>query len=83
MSEDVARMFCLETHSDECSTSHCTGGVTTMARRSTTQRSRNPLPVPDKMSVAMIVNGVETQLEVAPWTTLLDTLRDHLDLTGL
>jgi xanthine dehydrogenase YagT iron-sulfur-binding subunit len=53
-----------------------------MARRSTTQRSRNPLLVPDKMSVAMIVNGVETQLKVTPWTTLLDVLRDHLDLTG-
>jgi xanthine dehydrogenase YagT iron-sulfur-binding subunit len=34
------------------------------------------------MSVAMIVNGVETQLKVTPWTTLLDVLRDHLDLTG-
>jgi xanthine dehydrogenase YagT iron-sulfur-binding subunit len=53
-----------------------------MARRSTTQQSGNPLPVPDKMSVVMIVNGVETQLKVAPWTTLLDALRDHLDLTG-
>jgi xanthine dehydrogenase YagT iron-sulfur-binding subunit len=53
-----------------------------MAQRSTTQQSGNSLPVPDKMSVAMIVNGVETQLKVAPWTTLLDALRDHLDLTG-
>jgi hypothetical protein len=25
---------------------------------------------------------VERQHEIAPWTTLLDTLRDHLDLTG-
>jgi xanthine dehydrogenase YagT iron-sulfur-binding subunit len=32
--------------------------------------------------VALVVNGVETQLEVAPWTTLLDALRDHLRLTG-
>jgi aerobic-type carbon monoxide dehydrogenase small subunit (CoxS/CutS family) len=53
-----------------------------MARRSTAQRSRNPLLVPDKMLVAMIVNGVETQLKVTPWTTFLDVLRDHLDLTG-
>jgi xanthine dehydrogenase YagT iron-sulfur-binding subunit len=53
-----------------------------MARGSTTQRSRSPLPVADKMSVAMIVNGVDTQLKVTPWTTLLDVLRDHLDLTG-
>ena len=32
--------------------------------------------------VSLTVNGVETQLRVAPWTTLLDALRDHLDLTG-
>jgi xanthine dehydrogenase YagT iron-sulfur-binding subunit len=38
--------------------------------------------VPDKIPVALSVNGVETQLNVAPWTTLLDALRDHLDLTG-
>ena len=34
---------------------------------------------PKKVPVALIVNGVETRLEVAPWTTLLDALRDHLD----
>src|SRR5262249_3037513 len=38
--------------------------------------------VPEKMPVALIVNGVERRLKVAPWTTLLDALRDHLDLTG-
>jgi xanthine dehydrogenase YagT iron-sulfur-binding subunit len=32
--------------------------------------------------VALTVNGVQTQLKVAPWTTLLDALRDHLNLTG-
>ena len=32
--------------------------------------------------MALTVNGVERQLELAPWTTLLDALRDHLDLTG-
>ena len=40
------------------------------------------MPMPDKIPVRLIVNGVERQLEVAPWTTLLDALRDHLDLTG-
>jgi xanthine dehydrogenase YagT iron-sulfur-binding subunit len=34
------------------------------------------------MSVTLRVNGVQRQLSVAPWTTLLDALRDHLDLTG-
>src|SRR5271156_1698612 len=41
-----------------------------------------PIQVPDKIAVSLIVNGVERQLNVAPWTTLLDALRDHLDLTG-
>jgi xanthine dehydrogenase YagT iron-sulfur-binding subunit len=40
------------------------------------------IPVPPKMTVAFTVNGVGTQLDIAPWTTLLDALRDHLDLTG-
>jgi xanthine dehydrogenase YagT iron-sulfur-binding subunit len=40
------------------------------------------IPAPGKLPVALIVNGVETELRVAPWTTLLDVLRDHLDLTG-
>jgi xanthine dehydrogenase YagT iron-sulfur-binding subunit len=38
--------------------------------------------VPDKIPVALTVNGAATQLNVAPWTTLLDALRDRLDLTG-
>jgi len=37
---------------------------------------------PEKLQIAMTVNGVGTQREVAPWTTLLDFLRDHLDLTA-
>jgi xanthine dehydrogenase YagT iron-sulfur-binding subunit len=51
-----------------------------MARISTA--TQPPIPAPDKIPVALIVNGVKTQLKVAPWTTLLDALRDHLDLTG-
>ena len=37
---------------------------------------------PSKVSIELIVNGVATKLNVAPWTTLLDALREHLDLTG-
>ena len=37
---------------------------------------------PDRVAVVLTVNGVERTLDVAPWTTLLDLLRDHLDLTG-
>jgi xanthine dehydrogenase YagT iron-sulfur-binding subunit len=40
------------------------------------------IPAPDRIPVKLRVNGVETTLDVAPWTTLLDALRDHLDLTG-
>jgi len=40
------------------------------------------ITTPAKLPVALIVNGVEMNLQVAPWTTLLDALRDHLDLTG-
>src|SRR3989475_9357824 len=38
--------------------------------------------VPAKTTITHHVNGVERQLEVAPWTTLLDALRLYLDLTG-
>jgi len=37
---------------------------------------------PDKISLSLTVDGVRRQLRVAPWTTLLDALRDHLGLTG-
>ncbi len=32
--------------------------------------------------VTLRINGRETKLTIAPWTTLLDLLREHLDLTG-
>src|SRR5258705_8774762 len=51
-----------------------------MARTSTA--TQPPIAAPDKIPVALIVNGVKTTLNIAPWTTLLDALRDHLDLTG-
>src|SRR5688572_8474772 len=40
------------------------------------------IPVPEKVSIGLTVNGALRRLDVAPWTTLLDALRDHLDLTG-
>jgi xanthine dehydrogenase YagT iron-sulfur-binding subunit len=43
---------------------------------------RPTIPAPEKISIRLTVNGVEMQLKLAPWTTLLDALRDHLDLTG-
>jgi xanthine dehydrogenase YagT iron-sulfur-binding subunit len=44
--------------------------------------AQTTIPAPQKITVALTVNNVETQLKIAPWTTLLDALRDHLDLTG-
>jgi xanthine dehydrogenase YagT iron-sulfur-binding subunit len=46
--------------------------------RSTMETSQPPA----RMPVALTVNGVEQRLELAPWTTLLDALRDHVGLTG-
>ena len=56
-----------------------------MAQTSTA--SRDGIAVPEKMAggkipVTLTVNGTERKLTLAPWTTLLDALRDHLDLTG-
>jgi xanthine dehydrogenase YagT iron-sulfur-binding subunit len=51
-----------------------------MAQTSTA--SRDSIAVPEKMPLTLTVNGVERKLTLAPWTTLLDALRDHLDLTG-
>ena len=44
--------------------------------------SKNNYTLPTTTRIMLKVNGVEKYLEVAPWTTLLDALREHLDLTG-
>ena len=38
--------------------------------------------LPLKSSITLKVNGAVKQMEIAPWTTLLDALREYLDLTG-
>jgi xanthine dehydrogenase YagT iron-sulfur-binding subunit len=38
--------------------------------------------LPAKVAIGLRVNGAAEQLEIAPWTSLLDALRDHLQLTG-
>jgi len=53
-----------------------------MAQARPTKRADEAIPVPDKISITLKVNGAERRINVAPWTTLLDTLRDRLDLTG-
>ena len=54
-----------------------------MARTSKPAQPRGEtIQTPAKIPIALTVNGAETRLAVAPWTTLLDALRDRLDLTG-
>jgi xanthine dehydrogenase YagT iron-sulfur-binding subunit len=36
----------------------------------------------DQRRITLVLNGAARELEVAPWTTLLDALRESLDLTG-
>jgi xanthine dehydrogenase YagT iron-sulfur-binding subunit len=38
--------------------------------------------LPPTSRITLTVNGAAKQLEVAPWTILLDALREQLDLTG-
>ena len=38
--------------------------------------------LPASSRIILKVNGVERHIDVSPWTTLLDALRDRLDLTG-
>src|SRR5690625_1677863 len=37
---------------------------------------------PPAETVVLKVNGIERRLEIAPWVTLLDALRERLGLTG-
>jgi xanthine dehydrogenase YagT iron-sulfur-binding subunit len=53
-----------------------------MARKPAARPIQQPIPAPNKIPLKLTVNGVATELAVAPWTTLLDALRDHLELTG-
>lgn len=52
-----------------------------------TQPQSSEQPVQNRQQVgarqfSLTINGAERPLNVAPWTTLLDALRDYLDLTG-
>jgi xanthine dehydrogenase YagT iron-sulfur-binding subunit len=38
--------------------------------------------MPGQTRITLKLNGTARQLDVAPWTTLLDALREYLDLTG-
>jgi len=50
--------------------------------RKVAQPIREAIPAPEQIRIVLTVNGINRVLRVRPWTTLLDALRDHLDLTG-
>ena len=59
------------------------GGVATVAITGTNARTVAPPPPPvATMPVSLEINGRRHDLRLDPRTTLLDTLRDHLHLTG-
>ncbi|GAB3891012.1 (2Fe-2S)-binding protein [Spirosoma agri] len=43
---------------------------------------KQAVSLPEKSLVTLTVNGVEKKLQLAPWTTLLDALREYMNLTG-
>jgi len=40
------------------------------------------LSLPAKSLINLKINNIKKQIEVAPWTTLLDLLREQLDLSA-
>lgn len=54
----------------------------TTERRSVEEEIIASVTYPLKQWVTLIVNGDEKRLELAPWTTLLDALREYLSMTG-
>jgi xanthine dehydrogenase YagT iron-sulfur-binding subunit len=49
---------------------------------STAPEGSENISLPAPITITLEVNGAERTLAVAPWTTLLDALRDRLHLTG-
>ncbi len=47
-----------------------------------TERVPLARPSANAMTIALTVNGERLSLQVEPWTSLLDLLRERLDLTG-
>jgi xanthine dehydrogenase YagT iron-sulfur-binding subunit len=62
---------------------NCPEALCAMAKTpSTTRTTQGSISAAPAMTVTLEVNGEKRTLTVAPWTTLLDALRDRLDLTG-
>jgi len=44
--------------------------------------AQTPSAGAEKLQIGLTINGTRRQLDIEPWVTLLDALREHLDLTG-
>src|SRR6187551_3487339 len=53
-----------------------------MAQSDTVEATGQTMAIPQKIPVRLTVNGAGVELVIAPWTTLLDALRDRFALTG-
>ncbi|UKT62255.1 (2Fe-2S)-binding protein [Pedobacter mucosus] len=47
-----------------------------------TETLTQPLEKTNSKIITLKINGVETQISLKPWVSLLDCLREYLDLTG-
>lgn len=47
-----------------------------------TAATNSALSLPDARPLTLRINGADKQLNLAPWTTLLDALREYCNLTG-
>jgi xanthine dehydrogenase YagT iron-sulfur-binding subunit len=43
---------------------------------------RDAISLPAKRLINLKINNIDRQIEIVPWVTLLDLLRERLDLTG-
>jgi xanthine dehydrogenase YagT iron-sulfur-binding subunit len=53
-----------------------------MLMSATSPQGNGQMVTAAEVQIGLTVNGTGRRLQVAPWVTLLDALRDHLDLTG-
>lgn len=53
-----------------------------MSRSTPAVEGSNGNPLPAKRQIRLKINGSAKEIDVAPWTSLLDLLREQLNLTG-
>src|SRR5215471_824348 len=53
-----------------------------MPRQKGVDVNKETQSMPTRTGITLRVNGSDKHIDLAPWTTLLDALREYLDLTG-